>query len=479
MDRWPPAFILRQPSVPSMRPPSPLLALAMLASFAGQAMAQLAMTQLAEFDVAAVGIGPGLGAVAWNGTDLVVAGFNTGSTVQTVALARCSNALSAPLWSAPFGPQAGTNTQRGFVNLAFSQNGQQLAVGYDNGAAPVATAALQLWSAGTMLWAKAGRGSSGVGFDPGFPVGSGQGAGVAWARFGTTGRALQLASSGADVWTFVDGMSLNVAGQGTFFRDLDFDPLTGDVYLRASNNVFVGLRTADNACMPLVLVDTVEADTVPMQNVAVVRASTGAALLWNDRTSVAAGQAWATSIRASRLDGTPQAIDWGTFAPPTGNGAYDFSFHAGSNTVAIGDFANRKVHLFAVTVPPYYAYGQGCTGASVLTPTLTATSTLQPGIGGTFTWQIGNVPSFSAVVLVLGFAPLNMPLIGSCSTLVDPGAFVGPFVTGPLWSTLSVPWQVPPGFPGFELYSQVGLFVNGVPDVSMLAVSNGLKLVVP
>lgn len=459
-----------------MRLPFPLLAFAMLASFASHGSAQVAMTQLAELDVSTVGIGPGLGAVAWNGTDLVVAGFNTGSTVQTVAMARCNNALGAPQWNAPYGALAGTNTQRGFVNLAFSANGQQLAVGYDNGAAPVSNVALQLWSAGTMLWAKPGRGSSGVGFDPGV---AGQGSGVAWARFGTTGRALQQTSSGADVWTFVDGMSLNVAGQGTFFRDLDFDPLTGDVYLRASNNVFVGVRTGDNACTTLVLVDTVEADTVPMQNIAVVRASTGAVLLWNDRSSGAAGQAWANSIRASRLDGTPQAIDWGTFAPATGTGAYDFSFHAASSTVAIADLANRKVHLFAVSVAPFYGYGSGCAGASVLMPTLTATSTLQPGLGGTFTWQLDNVPSFSAVVLVLGFAPLNVPLVGSCSMLVDPGAFVGPFVTGPLWGSLALPWQVPAGFPGFELYSQAGLFVNGVPDLSMLAVSNGLKLVVP
>lgn len=459
-----------------MRLPSPLLAFAAVASFAGHGCAQVAMTLLAEFDVGAVGIGSGLGAVAWNGTDLVVAGFNTGSTVQTVAMARCSNALTAPQWNAPFGAQAGTNTQRGFVNLAFAGNGQQLAVGYDNGAAPVASAALQLWSGGTMLWAKPGRGSSGVGFDPGF---AGQGSGVAWARFGTTGRALQVASSGADVWTFVDGMPLNVAGQGTFFRDLDFDPLTGDVYLRASNNVFVGVRTGGNACTPVVLVDTVEADTVPAQNIAVVRAATGAALLWNDRTSGVAGQAWTTSIRASRLDGTPQAIDWGAFAPATGTGAYDFSFHAGSNTLAIADLANRKVHLFAVGVPPFYSYGSGCTGASVLVPTLSGTSTMQPGLGGTFTWQLGNLPSFSSVFLVLGYQPLNVPLFGNCSMLLDPILVAGPFVIGPIWSSVSVPVPVPPGIAGAELYSQAGLFVNGVPDYGMLAVSNGLKIVVP
>ena len=95
------------------------------------------------------------------------------------------------------------------------------------------------------------------------------------------------------------------------------------------------------------------------------------------------------------------------------------------------------------------------------------------------TWQLGNLPSFSSVFLVLGYQPLNMPLIGNCSMLVDPVLVAGPFVIGPIWSSLSLPVAVPPGLTGAELYSQAALFVNGVPDYGMLAVSNGLKLVVP
>ena len=39
------------------------------------------------------------------------------------------------------------------------------------------------------------------------------------------------------------------------------------------------------------------------------------------------------------------------FAAPTGNGAYDFSFDAATQTLAISDFANRQVHIFAVPAP--------------------------------------------------------------------------------------------------------------------------------
>ena len=49
--------------------------------------------------------------------------------------------------------------------------------------------------------------------------------------------------------------------------------------------------------------------------------------------------------------------DWsanGGNAPLNGNGAYDFSFHAGTQTLAMTDFANRQLYIFqlgAAAVP--------------------------------------------------------------------------------------------------------------------------------
>ena len=66
------------------------------------------MTQIAEIDVsnAITGIGNNPSAVAWNGTDLYVAGFNGLGTTQQVAINVLPAALSVgPVWGVPFGVQ--------------------------------------------------------------------------------------------------------------------------------------------------------------------------------------------------------------------------------------------------------------------------------------------------------------------------------------------------------------------------------------
>ena len=455
----------------------------LLVSLPAPLLAQVTMTHLAQFDVstAVSGIGNTVSAVAWNGTDFVVAGYNGSAAVQAVAMNRCSNALTAPAWGSPFGVQSNTNTQRGYINLDFDAVGGRLAVGYDNGAAPVAPDGLQLWVNGVQQWVRAGRGSSGVGFDPGWPGGSPLSRGVAWARFSTTGRALQDTASGADVWTFVDGMPLNVSGQGAFFRDLDFDAATGDIYLRASNNVLVGRRTGDNSCLMDVLVDAVDADTVNLQNVCFVRTPTGSVVLWNDRATLNIGQSWFDGIRATRPDGTPDVVDWGTFQPVAGNGAYDFSFHEASRTLAISDYQNRRVHLFAVSVPPHHRYGTGCPGQGGVVPILGGQSGLVPGLGGPFTWQLSGFAPQSVALIELGFSRVDLPLGGGCSLRVDPLVYaLGPFVSGvgaagSGFGAASL--TAPAGLAGIGITAQGIVLENG--NVATLVFSNGLQLILP
>jgi len=442
---------------------------------------QVVMTHLADFDVSTLGIGSTASSVAWNGSDLVVGGYNNASVVGTAALARCNGALSNPVWGAPFAVESATNPQRGFMNLDFDPAGQRLAAGYDNGVAPVPPNGVQVWLGGTQLWSRAGRGSSGVAFDPGWPGGTFLGRGVGWARFGATGRALQDGTTGADIWTFVDGMTLDIPGLGTFFRDLDYDDATGDIYLRASNNVLVGQRLGDNDCAMALFADANDADTIALQNVAVVRTPTGAVVLWNDRYLNVAGQSWFDVVKATRLDGTPDRIDWGTFVPPTGNGAYDFSFHAGTSTLAISDFANRRVHLFAVSVPPHHRYGTGCAGFGGVVPTLDGSSSLQPAVGGGFTWNLAGFAPVSLAVVVLGTQRIDLPLVGSCSLRVDPLLVVfGPFVSGPGAAGSgfgSAPLTFPAGFAGFGVTAQGVVFENFA--LTSPVVSNGLQLVLP
>ena len=98
-------------------------------------------------------------------------------------------------------------------------------------------------TAGSLLWSKEGRGGSGVGIDPGF---GGADSGVAWTTFGSGRRALQDSATGADIYTGADGMVI-FTSEGTFWRDMDFDDATGDVYLREGNNVIYWSRTGGNS----------------------------------------------------------------------------------------------------------------------------------------------------------------------------------------------------------------------------------------
>ncbi|MEO6594692.1 MAG: hypothetical protein ABIP94_08055, partial [Planctomycetota bacterium] len=394
--------------------PIPFLVAAVV--IAPTARTQVTMIHLLEIDVANAvsGIGDNVSAVAWTGADLYVAGYNSSNTAQVVAINKLSSVFTTPIWATPFGVQATTPAQRGYINLDWNGSTNRLAAGFDPGV-PVPDG-LTLWDAnGTQLWQRFGRGSSGVAFDPGFPGGSAAlGAGVAWARFGTSGRALQDAAGNA-IWNFVTGMGLNVAGQGFFLRDIGFDRSRGDIYVRSSNNVLRGVRTGDNACAMALLVDAVDADNVNQQNICCVTTAVGTVVLWNERWSGASGQNWTDVIRAVRPDGSPEAIDWGGFVPQTGVGAHDFSFDPGIGTLAISDFANGKVHIFAIGVLPYYSYGFGCPGEGNHFPLLSATGGLLPGLGGNLTYELSQLAPLSLAVLGLGLATQQVPLSNSCA----------------------------------------------------------------
>ena len=133
------------------------------------------------------------------------------------------------------------------------------------------------------------RGGSGVDFDPGFPGGNAaQGAGVAWVRsFDSGRRALQNAATGADIWTPNIGFQWipNGGNQG-FTRDIAFDPSTGDMYIRSSNEVYFADRSGDNSTTVannVKLVDNADAPFVNYQHIAFLNTSNDGNLLMYQR----------------------------------------------------------------------------------------------------------------------------------------------------------------------------------------------------
>lgn len=329
---------------------STMIGILMVAGIAGTASAQISMREVQRIDLFALNndqsstfIGTNVSAIAWNGTDLFAAGFN-GAAAAGTGVARLSGGSFQLMQFI-----AGTPGARGFSGLDIS--GNRLSAAYDDGAADAQGLQLFDTDSNSVLWAKNIRGGSGTAFDPGF---GGNGAGVAWTTFGSGRRALQDTESGADIYTTANGMIIN-PGTSTFWRDMDF-AANGNMVARVANDVTLFNRTGENAGSASYLVNNgANGAFIAGQNVAFVDNSAfGDFVIWNNRTGNGLGQSAANVLRVTDLNGNSltlslDLIGGGTLAD--GNGWYDFSWDAASGTLAVLDFANRNVHIFAVPAP--------------------------------------------------------------------------------------------------------------------------------
>lgn len=299
-------------------------------------------------------IGSNPSAVAWDRGQLYVAGFNNSGAAADTGIVEVTNAGATGLvfaaLSDAFGEVAGTPVSRGYSGLDLVDG--VLAAAHDPGSA--FPNGIQAFDAGTntLTWAKNARGGSGVGHDPGF---SGVDSGVAWLTFGSGRRPLQDTTTGADIYTTGDGMIVTDFG-GSFWRDLDFDASTGDLYARRANDVLKTTRTGGNSGAVSVIVDTNEnAPFVNGQNIDFMATSEfGDLVIYNDRTGGGSGQSFASVVNVIDSSGAAVPASFlsltGGFAD--GNGYYDFDFDAASQTLAVLDFNNRNVHIFQVVPEP-------------------------------------------------------------------------------------------------------------------------------
>lgn len=451
----------------------PLLACSYLA-------AQVSLTPLVTIDVSSTAnagnpefIGNNPSAVAWNGTDLFLAGFNNQpvGSPGNVAIVRISAALSGtPAFGASFGTLTAPGL-RGYTGLDI--DGSTLVASYDPGS--TANEGISAWDLnGNPLWQRSARGGSGVGFDPGF---GGVDAGVAWTTFGSGRRALQDSATGADIYTSGNGMIINPSG-GTFWRDMDFDDVTGDFYGRKGNLVITGERTGGNSLGNLrELASPTLAEFVAAQNIAVLRTGPHVAVIWNDRPITAGTQRFFDVIRVTRADGTLDRPEWNGFTAMDSSGAYDFSFDAASQTLAIMDFSLRQVHLFAVDVQPFYPYGDGCSDSTGNAPRLAFAGDPTPVTGG-LTLTVEGAPG-SLGFVAFGFQRASLPLnYNSCAILISPviDFWFGPLPMGPAGLATQA-WTLPAGTNGYAITSQAATIDPASPFP--FVVSNGIQLFVP
>ena len=449
------------------------------ALLAAPAAAQFSLTEIALIDLDSTAnplnpeyIGSNPSAVAWDGTDLYIAGFNNQGVADFAGIVKVSAALTTPSTGAAFGVLA-TPAQRGYSGL--DMRGGTLVAAYDPGTSD--PNGITAWDAsGAQLWTKDGRGGSGVGVDPGFPGGDPTlGSGAGWTTFGSGRRALQNLGSGADIWTSVDGMII-LSAEGSFWRDMDFDDGTGDVWLREGNNVIHAVRGGDNVITTVnVPVDVADQDLINGQNLAYIDLGGNDWILYNDRASSSGGQDFFAVTQAVRPDGSPVSLTFVGTSPAVSAAYYDYSWDAASQTVAVLDFTNRNVHIFGVALD--------CGGAVLATETVRTGTPPNPAAfvpGATSgpvlgqTWDPAITPFLAGAVLdFCGISSGAINLATPIGTLLCNPPAAGLIFTSAGGAPFQIPIPADCGLAGANLCAQGGQVTAG----GGIALANALDIV--
>ncbi|MEO1534456.1 MAG: hypothetical protein AAFS11_02715 [Planctomycetota bacterium] len=331
------------------------IAVAILAGTAASATGQLQMVEIMRTSIsAATGegnnwfIGRNVSSVAWDGSSLYVGGQSFNSAGSAISKVTPQMGTTSGLFelAGNFGFEA-TNATRGVQDLAISDDGR-LAVATDNGGG--AAFGYRLFDANgnpISSFANSVRGN-GIDFDPingvaaGVVLGSGRVNG-----FNDDGSVF----SGWDAATgpvIFNGSSTN--------RDSEFDS-DGNLYFRSPNQINVVPRTGATTFGSVVELRANDpaANFVNGQNLEVIEGFGDDIILFNDRLSTSNGQSFTDVIQAIDENGNAVSISFDFLDAfgdaPTGNGYYDFSYHAASQTLAISDFAANQVYIFAVPAP--------------------------------------------------------------------------------------------------------------------------------
>jgi hypothetical protein len=335
-------------------------------------------------------------AVAWNGSKLYVAGVNNTGATGTTAIVEVTNAggvpngtvsgFATPTYSTAFGQLSTGASSLGYRGLAL--NGGLLAAAWDNNANSANSYQLFNATTNTLNWNMSTSGisirGSAVAFDPGYQGDPAQGGGFAFVNAGSGRRQLNDIASGTNIYNSTNGFFINnTAGQSTW-RDMAFDPATGDVYMKATNLVTKSVRTGANATYP----NSAAPETITLVN-QTITTNIGSSLSFMDAVlpssinafsnpyagnliaynNVAAPVAttWPTAINFVDTSGAAVTANW-TFLstpPTTASSIFDFSWDSQTQTLAVLDYTNRTVSIFSTAVPEPSSWAMLVMGGSV------------------------------------------------------------------------------------------------------------------
>jgi len=358
-----------------------------LAGLASVASGQIVMQEIRRLDLRtsfnstnSAGLGTLLSSVAWNGTDVYAAGFASAASSSTGIL-RVNSPLTNPTpTTSTFGSLTTAVASGGYRGLDIS--GNTLLASWDVGGTTTpplppqnnSFQAFETTAGNALRWnngtagsiGPVGRSFAGPSFNPGLNAAGGLGSGAAFVIQGSGfERMLNTTTGGPNASPAgFNNANINIVATApatTAWRDLDYNPRTGDVYMRVNNDVSAGTRTSANqynSGTGLTIIRNLTDQNQVSTNIQFLdTAAFGDLLIFNDRASTAPGQSFFANNLVSNTAGVAQTVTFlnstgGAFAPfGTGNGGYDYSFDAATQTLAISDFANAQVYIFQIPTP--------------------------------------------------------------------------------------------------------------------------------
>ncbi|MGP1273540.1 MAG: PEP-CTERM sorting domain-containing protein [Phycisphaerales bacterium] len=329
------------------------LAIALIAGTSATAAGQVQFTEIMRTSIsAATGegnnwfIGRNVAAVAWDGTSLYVGGQSFNSAGSAIAKVTPQMGTTSGLFelSGNFGFQA-TAATRGIQDLAISADGR-LAVATDNGAG--ATFGYRLFDTNGNLITDSNfnvRGN-GVDFDPINGVAAG-------AVLGS-GRLHGFNDDGSTFsnWDATTGPLLFTISSTN--RDSEFDS-DGNLYYRQQNAIHRIDRTGATTFGGPIELKASNSTNVNGQNLEIIEGFGDDLIIYTERLGTATGQNFGDVIQAIDSSGNAVSISFDFIDAfgdaATGNGYYDFSYDSASQTLAVADFLNNQVYIFAVPAP--------------------------------------------------------------------------------------------------------------------------------
>lgn len=335
---------------------------------AGAAMGQLQLQLVNTVDLldtqdptSSAFIGSNPSAIAWDGADMYVAGWNNGRGNDTPhGIVRIADAANSSALGTAFG-QRPTLNFRGYLSLD-ARNGQ-VAAAFENGGNDPQGLAIYNGATGALADSFETRPIY-ANWDPAVAGGNA----VSWSQFGS-GRLRVSDGNNLSNLLFDGSNGPVIFGGSTIWRGQDIDD-SGNIAVSDGNgdiNYFA--RTGPNSTAAAV---TLASTTGFPQftgngiNVSIMNTSFGDFVMYNDRG--VPGATLGSAINAVDLNGDAQTIEFlgldPTFASATG--WYDFDYDSATGTLAVVDFSNRLGWVFNVVPAPSSAMALGLAGLVAL-----------------------------------------------------------------------------------------------------------------